>query len=114
MKKELICIICPMGCNLTAKIVNNEVTDVIGNTCPRGKIYAQNELTNPTRTITTTIRCSDGSLLPVKTSSPIPKDKIMETMNIINSHTAHLPLSIGDVIIDNVFGSKIVAAKNMK
>ena len=114
MTRELTCIICPMGCMMTAEIENGKVVDVTGNTCPRGKIYATNECTNPTRTITTTVRCKSGELLPVKTSSPIPKDKIKEAMKIINEVSPVLPISIGDVIIEDVFKSKIVAAKNLK
>ena len=114
MTRELTCIICPMGCMMTAEIENGKVVGVTGNTCPRGKIYATNECTNPTRTITTTVRCKSGELLPVKTSSPIPKDKIKEAMKIINKVSPALPISIGDVIIEDVFKSKIVAAKNLK
>ncbi len=114
MTRELTCIICPMGCMMTAEIENGKVVGVTGNTCPRGKIYATNECTNPTRTITTTVRCKSGELLPVKTSSPVPKDKIKEAMKIINKLSPVLPISIGDVIIEDVFKSKIVAAKNLK
>jgi len=114
MTRELTCIICPMGCMMTAEIENGKVVGVTGNTCPRGKIYATNECTNPTRTITTTVRCKSGELLPVKTSSPVPKDKIKEAMKIINKLSPVLPISIGDVIIEDIFKSKIVAAKNLK
>lgn len=114
MTRELTCIICPMGCMMTAEIKDGKVVGVTGNTCPRGKIYATNECTNPTRTITTTVRCKSGELLPVKTSSPVPKDKIKEAMKIINKLSPVLPISIGDVIIEDVFKSKIVAAKNLK
>ena len=114
MEKELICIICPMGCTMTAEIKNGKVVDVRGNSCPRGKNYAINECTNPVRTITTTVRCKNGALLPVKTLSPIPKDKIQDAMKIINKVSPALPISIGDVIIEDVFGSKIVSAKNLK
>ena len=114
MTRELTCIICPMGCMMTAEIENGKVVGVTGNTCPRGKIYATNECTNPTRTITTTVRCKSGELLPVKTSLPVPKDKIKEAMKIINKVSPALPISIGDVIIEDVFKSKIVAAKNLK
>jgi len=114
MTKELTCIICPMGCNMTVELKDNKVMDVHGNTCPRGKNYATNECTNPTRTITTTVRCKSGELLPVKTSKPIPKDKIMDAMKIINNASPILPVSIGDVIIEDVFGSRIVSSKNLK
>lgn len=112
MIKELTCIICPIGCTLSAEIEDNKVLSVSGNTCPRGKKYAIEENTNPVRTVTTTVACDDGTVLPVKTDKPIPKDKIMECMEIINKQIAHLPISVGDIIIKDVFGSNVIATQN--
>ena len=112
MKKELTCIVCPLGCNLSITKKNGSF-EVAGNTCPRGKNYAIAECTAPTRTVTSTMKCENGCLLPVKTDKPIPKDKIMECMSCINQKVVPLPIAIGDVIIDDVFGSKIVATKNI-
>ena len=112
MERKLTCIVCPLGCSLTVQIENGAVTDVQGNTCPRGKVYAENECTNPVRTITSTMKCADGSVISVKTDRTIPKDKMTECMEIINQNTVKLPVSIGDVIIEDVFGSNIVATQN--
>lgn len=113
MIKELTCIICPMGCTLTVEHEGKEIKNISGFTCPRGKAYAESELTNPMRTLTTTVKCESGELLPVKTSSPIPKEKLFEAMEIVNNFICPLPIHVGDVIIDNVFGSSIVATKNI-
>ena len=75
MKKELICIVCPLGCNIT---VDTSTNTVCGNNCPRGKEYALSECISPMRVITTTVRCKNGKMIPVKTSRPIPKEKIFE------------------------------------
>lgn len=112
MKRELTCIVCPIGCHITVEIENGEILSVSGNTCPRGEKYARTECIAPTRMLTTTIKCSDGSLLPVKTDNPIPKEKLFECMKIINQTIAPLPILAGDVIIEDVFGANIVAAKN--
>ena len=114
MTRELTCIVCPLGCSLAVEMSDGKVQSVSGNTCPRGKVYAEKECTNPVRTITSTVRCEDGSVLPVKTEAPIPKDKIFDAMKIINNASVHLPISIGDVIIEDVYGSKVVATKNAK
>lgn len=113
MKRELTCIVCPIGCSLTAEIEDGKVLSVCGNTCPRGKVYAENECTNPTRTITTTLRCSSGEIISVKTENPIPKDKIFDAMKIINNITPVLPISAGDVIMDDIFGSRLIATKTV-
>lgn len=114
MKRELTCIVCPIGCSLEVELTDGKVTGVTGNTCPRGKVYAENECTNPKRTITTTVKCANGEVIPVKTKEPIAKEKIFEAMKVINSTVATTPVEVGDVIIDDVFGSPVVATKNLK
>ncbi len=114
MKRELTCIVCPVGCSLVAEIEDGKVINVSGNTCPRGKVYAEDECVNPKRTITTTVKTVCGELVPVKTKNPVPKDKVFEVMEIINKTRIQLPISAGDVIIKDVFGSDIIATKNAR
>ena len=112
MERKLTCIVCPLGCQLTAHLNGREVVKVEGNTCPRGAEYAKNECTNPQRTVTSTVRAEDGSLVSVKTDRPIPKEKMVACMELINGAVAKLPVRIGDVILENVLGSNIVATQN--
>ncbi len=109
-KRELTCIICPRGCQLVVEL--GEEINVCGNLCPRGKVYAINECTDPQRTVTSTVRTSDGGVVAVKTDTTIPKAKMMECMQLINSATVELPVHVGDVIIDDAFGARIVATQN--
>ncbi len=112
MKRELTCIVCPMGCTLEVELDGNKVVSVSGNTCPRGAKYAESECVNPQRTVTTTVKCCDGSVVAVKTDTTISQEKIFECMEIINNTVADLPICVGDVIIKNVFGSNVVATQN--
>ena len=59
-EKNLICINCPLGCMLTVKMEKDRILGVSGNTCKRGEAYAQKELTNPTRIVTSTVKVSGG------------------------------------------------------
>ena len=43
-KREMICIMCPMGCHLTVTI-DGENIDVKGNSCNRGVVFAKEEVT---------------------------------------------------------------------
>lgn len=111
--RELTCIVCPLGCSIKVEMNDDgAVVSVTGNTCPRGKAYAEKECVNPERTVTTAMRTDTGTVIPVKTDRPIPKEKMFDAMKIINGKTAHLPVSIGDILIKDVFGSNIVAVKN--
>ena len=116
MKRELTCIVCPIGCQLSVTLENGVVTEVMGNTCPRGKQYAIDECTNPVRTITTTARTSDGGVIPVKTDRPIPKDLMFECMREIDGVIVPLPAHIGDTVIENLFGTgaNIIVTANME
>lgn len=114
MKKRLICTVCPIGCTIEAEICGNDVLSICGNSCPRGEKYAKDECIAPKRTVTSTVICSNGKLLSVKTKDAIPKEKIVECMKIINNTVADLPISVSDVIIKDVFGTSIIATKNMR
>ena len=111
MKRALTCIACPLGCALTIELDGKSIISIEGNTCKRGREYAISECTSPVRTVTTTMRCENGDLVSVKTKNPIPKDKIFEAMRVINSTTAKLPIKVGDVLIDDLFGSPVVATQ---
>ena len=99
MKRELTCIVCPIGCALTVTDEDGEYK-VSGNTCPRGVIYGKNEVTNPTRTLTTTVRVGnrEKTLVAVKSDRPIPKDMLFLAMEKVNALRATAPIKIGDVI----------------
>ncbi len=115
MKKDLICIICPKGCALEVEIdENNEIT-VLGNTCKRGEKYAIDECTHPTRTVTSIVRVAnrEDTMVSVKTKDPIPKEKIFELMEIIRDIKVNAPIEIDDIICDNVFGTQIIATKQI-
>ena len=105
MKRELTCIVCPIGCQLSVTLENGTVTEVSGNTCPRGKQYAIDECTNPVRTITTTARTTNGGVIPVKTDRPIPKNLMFDCMKEIDCSVVTLPAKIGDIVIENLLGT---------
>jgi CxxC motif-containing protein len=111
----LTCIVCPRGCTLEVSFDSDgKVASVVGNACKRGVTYATDECTHPRRTVTSTVRATDGSVVAVKTLSTVPKEKIFEVMKEINSVTASLPVRVGDVIIADVAGTgvSVVATAN--
>lgn len=114
MKRNLTCIVCPLGCSISIITdKDGQITEITGNTCPKGAEYAKNECTNPTRVVTSTAMTTDGRPVPLKTSRAIPKDKIFECMNIINELKLTAPLKIGDIAAKDVFGCNIVITANV-
>ena len=116
--KELTCINCPMGCLLTVEMDGDEIRDISGYTCPRGKTYAEKEVSNPTRIVTSTVKVAGGSKERVscKTAQDIPKTKIAEVMDAINKACVNAPIGIGDVLIEDAAGTgvDVVATANVK
>lgn len=115
MTKILTCINCPMGCELNVEVENGKVLSVSGNTCKRGELYAESEITAPTRTITTTVISEQGRPVPVKTAQPIPKDKIFECTAAIKALKVSLPVKVGQVLADDLLGtgSQVTATKSV-
>ena len=105
MAKDMTCIICPRGCHLHI----DEELNVTGNFCPRGAAYAKQEVTDPRRTLTSTVRCHSELLevCPVKTIAPIPKGKVFEAMAEVNRVNLVPPVHIGDVVIRDIAGTGI-------
>jgi len=112
MKRNFTCIICPLGCSLTAE-KKDETVLVSGNTCPKGAEYARTEVTNPVRTVTGSVRCNDGRIA-VKTDRPVRKEDIFKCMEAIHAITAKVPVKIGDILAENVCGANIVASQERK
>lgn len=116
MTRELTCIGCPMGCELTVEVENGVAVSVTGNTCKIGETYAQNEISAPVRTVTTTMLSETGIPVPVKTAGQIPKGKIFEVTAAVKAVRAKLPVKMGDVLLADAAGTgvDIIASKSIK
>lgn len=107
--RELTCINCPLGCLLTVELDGDEIKNISGYTCPRGKNYAEKEVVNPMRIVTSTVKVEGGKRERVscKTAHDIPKSKIDDVMREINAAVAQAPVVIGEVLIRDVAGTGV-------
>lgn len=112
MKRNLTCIICPKGCSLCAEINGEQIT-VTGNTCPKGEEYAINECLHPMRTVTATVRVANryNTMVSVKTKEPVPKESMMDVMAALRKISVDAPVSIGDTVIEDIFGTSVLITK---
>ena len=111
MVKEFTCIVCPNGCSITAEAEPKEdgtyiVRSIRGAACPRGTAYVEQELTDPRRTISTSVLVKGGELplASVRLTAPIPKGKIFDAMQEIKRHTLTAPVEAGTVVISHLLG----------
>lgn len=107
--KELTCIVCPIGCTLRVTMDGGKFVSVTGNTCPRGAKYAETEMTAPRRVLTSTVKVSGGHLplCPVRTKGDIPKEMLFEAMRVVNQVCIPAPVSIGQVVIEDLCGTGV-------
>lgn len=116
IEKELICIVCPNGCRLRVTVDNTSIT-VTGNKCNRGEKFAKDELTNPTRSLTTTVRTTFSHMpwLPVRTEGEIPKKAIPEALRQLRTVTVNKSLRCGEVILTDLAGTgiNVIAASDL-
>ncbi len=115
---EFTCIVCPIGCHITAALdANGKPISIKGNSCPRGKQFVMSELTDPQRVLTSTVRIESAryKLLPVRTDRAIPKSELLRAMDIVNSISLKAPIRLGDVIRENfiVDGCNLIACKSV-
>ena len=114
----IICVGCPLGCEIKLTLNDkNEVAKIDDNKCKEGKEYALEEFKNPVRTLTATVLTQDSSqsLLPVRTSKPILKTLLTQSMTVIAEARAKPPLKMGDVIVPNLLdtGVDVVASSDL-
>lgn len=109
VKENIVCVGCPMGCLVTLIIENNEVTAFEGNKCKQGEKYTVEEYLNPARILSTTLITTGSKqpLLPVRTSVPIPKSKIMEVARTLAVITVEPPIKIGDIVASQPCGISV-------
>ncbi len=117
--KEMICILCPLGCKMQVKEKAGKPGElsVRGQQCKLGLDYAYDEYINPVRTVTSTVVIHNTSLprLPVKTDRPIPKGQVFAALKVIAGIEVGGPVKIGTVIVENILdtGSNLVATRSM-
>lgn len=102
----LTCIECPTGCALTVVVEEGKALSVEGFGCRRGRDYAIAEIECPVRILTTTVVAEGLSvrMVPVRTSGPIPRERLMDAMAEIRQARAQKQVRVGDVVIADILG----------
>lgn len=112
--KTVSCIICPNSCTIE---IDEKTLVASGNKCPRGLEYAKGEITNPKRSVTSTVKTSfkHFPVLPCRTSKAVSKSKVMDVIKEINKVTVNNYLKVGDIIIKNIAGTDadLIATANV-
>lgn len=113
METEITCIVCPKGCRILVKEEGRKGNHISGYGCQRGRSYAEGEALHPCRILTASIPMKGGNrlMLPIRSSSAIPKKKLQECMNEIRSASVSAPIEFHQIIIRDILntGADMVA-----
>ena len=117
IEKKLICVSCPVGCEISVRTEGDRVVEITGNQCPRGETYARQETIAPMRVLPTSVKVLNGEwpLVSVKTDRPVSKDLIAQIMELVRTLSVEAPVGIGQVIAENLLGTKanLVATRDV-
>ena len=117
-EKEITCIVCPIGCKILVRTDGTRFEVLKGNKCKRGIEYTRNEALDPRRTLTTSVLVKNGdwSLVSVKSSQPVPKEKLFLVLLEIKKATVKAPVASGQIVLKNVSdtGIDILATKTVQ
>lgn len=112
-----LCTGCPLGCRLEVDAVDDDIIEVRGFECAKGKRYAKQEHTDPRRPVSTTVSIAGGLLprLPVRAAEPVPKEAVLEVVRTLRSLTVQAPVLRDQVIASDVAGTgiDIIATRSM-
>jgi len=116
MIKKLTCIDCPKGCVLSVEVKGSVVIKISGNECPKGEKYAESEIENPTRILTSTV-LAEGlplKMIPVRTDRPMPKSGIKKAMEEVKKIRVRRPVRVADIIVSDFLGLGVdlIATRN--
>lgn len=114
---KMICLTCPLGCSLEVTHEEKIIIEVDGDQCKQGLEYAEVELTDPRRMVTSVVKVRGGvhPLVPVYTAAPIPKPLIFDLLAELRPVELQAPIQVGQVVLENALGSgvDVLASRNL-
>ncbi len=117
MKKEIICIGCPTGCQISVEMEGARVLKIEGNRCPKGAEYAAQEAVEPMRVFTGLMRAENCEKpFAVRSDRPVPKNKMLECAAELKQRRPETPVHIGEIVFADILGTgaNIVAAQDFE
>jgi CxxC motif-containing protein len=108
-ERDLICVACPVGCQIRASVEEGRLVEALGPACKRGVAFAEEEIRAPRRMLTTTVQVVEGELplVPVRSSAPLPKDKLLAIAANLRRLKVPAPVALYQVIASDALGTGV-------
>jgi len=106
---DLICVVCPVGCSIRARIEDGKLVEIQGQACNRGRAFVDEELSAPKRVLTTTVRVCHGSLAlaPVRSNGPLPKERLLDVAAYLRTVELQAPVGQHQLVASDVLGTGV-------
>ncbi|MCF7891134.1 DUF1667 domain-containing protein [Candidatus Bipolaricaulota bacterium] len=118
LTKEYTCTACPKGCKIEVEYEGEEIKDISGYSCMKGKEYVEDEFHDPRRILTTTVKIKQAKYprLPVRTNTGVPKDRLDCCLDMLIKVELEAPVTIGDKVVEDVCstGISVVASRSLE
>ena len=117
-KKEYTCVACPKGCTVEVEFEGDEIKDISGYTCVKGKEYVKDEFHDPRRILTTTVKIKNAKYprIPVRTETGVPKNQLDCCLGKLTEVELEAPVSVGDTVIEDVCstGISVITSRSLE
>lgn len=117
MNKDIKCVICPKGCEISVTVGEKGKYIISGHGCEIGKSNIERDILFSARVLTTTVKVKNGIIkrLPVRSDGPLNKNIIFQAMEVIKCIEVEAPVNTGDVLMENILstGINIIASRNI-
>jgi len=116
-KKHFVCVVCPVGCEIDVVHDGGKIISMEGNKCEKSEEFVSQELIEPMRILTTTVRIqgSKWPVIPVRTDKAVPKRLFPRIMKQLRRTKVQAPVNMLDLVVRDVLrtGANIVATRTM-
>ena len=118
LTRTFTCILCPNGCEISAEYEGQSFKGCTGNLCANGEAYVRQELTDPRRTIASSVPVDGGELplLSVRLTKSVPRERIFDVMAEIRALRVTAPVERGAVLARDLLGlgSDLIATRTVE
>ena len=117
-KKHFVCVVCPVGCEIDVVHDGSKIISMEGNKCEKSEEFVTQELIEPMRILTTTVRIRGARLpvIPVRTDKSVPKRLFPGVMKQLRRVKLQAPINMLDVVVRDVLctGADIISTRTMR
>ena len=117
-RRHFVCVICPIGCEVDVVHDGGDIISMEGNKCKKSEEFVRQELIEPMRILTTTVRIEGARwpVIPVRTDRPVPKRLFPHIMKKLSRIDLQAPVSVLHVVVSNAAGTgaNIIATRTLE